>query len=74
MTTKNYKVTDTINGNVEWFDEFDITELKHAFGFDIDEETSDVADRLVVALRNGNSTYGLEQFLAIEVQEVWVRE
>ena len=74
MMVKNYKVTDTVNGTVEWFDEFDINEIEYAFGFYLDDETAEVADMLVAALRKGKSTYGLEQFLGIEVEEVWVRE
>lgn len=72
MMVKNYKVTDIDNGIVEWFDEFDIDAetLRYAFGFDA--EATEVAGNVVNALAKGVSTYGLEQFLGIKIEEVWV--
>lgn len=65
-----YAITDTITGNQSTFEDWELDCVKHAFGFDADSDTSEACDKLVNALRRRESTYGIEQFLGIEVEEV----
>lgn len=65
-----YAITDTITGNQSTFEDWQLDCVKYAFGFDADSDTSEACDKLVSALKRHESTYGMEQYLGIEVEEV----
>jgi hypothetical protein len=72
-TVKQYKVTDIITGQTEWFDTFDAFCVEYAFGFESEEALDMLAD-LEDAIRRGRSTFGLEQYLGLKVEEEWVED